>query len=123
MEMKAQPGSAETFTVTGLFPDTTYYFALKAADEVPNWSGISNSPSGTTLEPTGDLVAYWKFDEGAEATAYDSSGNNNNGTLINMDPFTDWVDGKIGKALQFDGADDYVGNGLLWRRKYKILDS
>lgn len=43
-------GTPEIFTVTGLSPSTTYWFALKTADEVPNWSGISNSPSGTTKE-------------------------------------------------------------------------
>ncbi|MEK9138991.1 MAG: fibronectin type III domain-containing protein, partial [Bacteroidota bacterium] len=31
-------GSAESFVVAGLSPSTTYYFALKTADEVPNWS-------------------------------------------------------------------------------------
>lgn len=41
-------GSAQTFTVTGLSPDTAYYFALKTADEVPNWSGLSNVPSEET---------------------------------------------------------------------------
>ena len=40
--------SSETFPVTGLSSDTTYYFAIKTADEVPLWSDISNSPSGTT---------------------------------------------------------------------------
>jgi hypothetical protein len=35
-------GTEETFTVTGLQSNTTYYFAIKVADEVPNWSGISN---------------------------------------------------------------------------------
>ena len=44
-------GMAESMTVTGLSPSTTYYFALKVADEVPNWSVISNLPSGTTLPP------------------------------------------------------------------------
>jgi len=46
-------GSAETFTVTGLSPDTTYYFAMKTADEVPNWSGLSNvaSKKTNTLPP------------------------------------------------------------------------
>jgi hypothetical protein len=43
-------GTTESFTVTGLSPTTTYWFALKTADEVPNWSGSSNSPSGTTKE-------------------------------------------------------------------------
>ncbi|MCK4348653.1 MAG: LamG domain-containing protein, partial [Thermoplasmatales archaeon] len=32
----------------------------------------------------------------------------NHGTLTNMNPETDWVDGKIGSALDFDGIDDYV---------------
>ncbi|MBI2931274.1 MAG: DVUA0089 family protein, partial [Planctomycetes bacterium] len=41
-------GTVETMTVTGLAPSTTYYFAIKTGDEVPNWSGVSNSPSGTT---------------------------------------------------------------------------
>ncbi|MDD5687541.1 MAG: carbohydrate-binding protein [Elusimicrobia bacterium] len=37
-----------TFSVVGLKPSTKYYFAIKTADEVPNWSVVSNSPSGTT---------------------------------------------------------------------------
>lgn len=41
-------GSAESFTVTGLAHSTTYYFAIKAADEVPNWSGLSNVVTATT---------------------------------------------------------------------------
>lgn len=57
------------------------------------------------------LVGYWKFDEGTGTTAYDSSGNNNHGTLINSPT---WVDGKVGKALNLDGIDDYVqGDGVI----------
>jgi hypothetical protein len=40
----------ETFIVTGLETNTTYYFAVKSADEVPNWSPLSNTPSLSTLE-------------------------------------------------------------------------
>jgi hypothetical protein len=54
--------------------------------------------------PSG-LVGYWKFDEGSGTTACDSSVNNNTGTLNGPS----WVDGKYGKALAFDGIDDYVG--------------
>jgi len=43
-------GSDETFTISGLIPNTTYYFALKASDEVPNWSALSNVASVTTLD-------------------------------------------------------------------------
>ena len=50
-------------------------------------------------------VAYWRFDEGSGATAYDSSGNGNTGVLVNG---PQWIDGKVGKALKFDGIDDYV---------------
>ena len=51
-EPTPQPaGSKEVFTPTGLSPGTTYYFALKTADEVPNWSGLSNCVSATTHFP------------------------------------------------------------------------
>jgi len=36
------PGSAETFTVTGLAQGQVYYFALKTVDKAQNWSPISN---------------------------------------------------------------------------------
>jgi hypothetical protein len=51
------------------------------------------------------LVAYWKFDEGSGIVASDSSGNGNAGTLRNG---PQWVDGVSGKALKFDGVDDFV---------------
>jgi hypothetical protein len=41
-------GSAQSFLVSGLNSSTTYYFVIKTADEVWNWSGISNCPSGST---------------------------------------------------------------------------
>ena len=41
-------GSPETFTVTGLAEDTTYYFALKVADEAGNVSDLSNVVFETT---------------------------------------------------------------------------
>src|SRR3989339_1312791 len=43
-------GSNESFIVDGLTPNTAYYFAVKSADEVPNWSLVSNSVGATTLE-------------------------------------------------------------------------
>ena len=45
-------GTGESFVVSGLTGSTTYYFGLKTGDEVPNWSAISNSPSGTTTDVT-----------------------------------------------------------------------
>jgi hypothetical protein len=43
------PGTSQSFTVTGLQPNTLYYFGIRTADEVPNWSGLSNVISRTTL--------------------------------------------------------------------------
>ncbi|MCK5724555.1 MAG: hypothetical protein KAI84_18620, partial [Gammaproteobacteria bacterium] len=50
------------------------------------------------------LVASWLLNEGAGNIVEDSSGNANDGTIYGAI----WVDGKFGKALSFDGIDDYV---------------
>jgi hypothetical protein len=38
----------QSMTVAGLMPSRAYYFAIKTQDEVPNTSGISNSPRAGT---------------------------------------------------------------------------
>jgi chitodextrinase len=45
----AASGTRQSTIVTGLQPSTTYWFAIKTADEVPNWSALSNVISRTTL--------------------------------------------------------------------------
>ncbi|HRH22475.1 MAG TPA: LamG domain-containing protein [Candidatus Paceibacterota bacterium] len=57
------------------------------------------------------LVGHWSFDEGTSTIAHDFSGNSLHGTLTNMAPHTDWVGGKKGKALDFDGTDDFIALG------------
>jgi hypothetical protein len=60
------------------------------------------------------LVGHWKLNEsGNVSTADDSSPNSNDGTLTNFpaDPSANWVAGKVGNALDFDGTDDYVKVG------------
>ncbi|MBD3184031.1 T9SS type A sorting domain-containing protein [Candidatus Poribacteria bacterium] len=51
--------------------------------------------------PADGMVAYWRFDEGSGITAADSSGYNHHGTLKGN---IDWVTGKSGKAVEFDGS-------------------
>jgi hypothetical protein len=48
------------------------------------------------------------FDETSGSTANDVSGNENSGTLTNMDLAANWVSGQIHGALEFDGVDDLV---------------
>jgi len=52
-----------------------------------------------------ELVAHWRFDESSGTTANDSSGNGNNGTIIDS---VQWDTGQIGGALRFDGTPGYV---------------
>ena len=56
--------------------------------------------------PNCQTLGKWTFDEGSGTTAGDSSGNSNNGTIYGGAQWT--VGGACGKALQFDGVDDYV---------------
>lgn len=57
----------------------------------------------------GSIIGMWLFDEGEGDVVGDSSGNGNNGTLINGPK---WVEGKFGEALEFSGAGDYVDTEL-----------
>jgi len=60
-------GTLETFTISDLSPNTTYYFAIKSGDEIPNWSPLSKVVSGMTLkiEDT-DMPQTIKFILGGE---------------------------------------------------------
>lgn len=74
----------ETFVVTGLSPDTKYYFALKTVDDVGNVSLLSNVPDATTHQApvgawtisvidTGSVGTYLGLDfaaDGSPAVAY-----------------------------------------------------
>ncbi|MBT5908584.1 MAG: hypothetical protein HOH25_02205, partial [Opitutae bacterium] len=61
----------------------------------------------------GDLIGYWPLDEGEGNSTTDASNKGNTGTLSGN---PQWVSGKFGNALQFDGTGDYVAvsgfNGL-----------
>ena len=76
----------------------------------------------------GKPVAHWKFDECQGGTAYDASGNGNDGTITigatgdqdgigtctDGDTSNAWYNGRTGKynsAMSFDGEDDYVDAG------------
>lgn len=65
---------------------------------------IYNTATTSVLDPgslSGDLLAWYKFDETSGTSANDSSTNNNDATLINGPT---WNSG----ALSFDGIDDDV---------------
>ena len=57
--------------------------------------------TGTANAADPSLVGHWTFDEGSGTTAFDSSGNGNDGTITGAE----WVTGQHGGALSFTGAD------------------
>jgi hypothetical protein len=75
-------GVQESLMVTGLTSNRTYYFAIKAADEVPNWSAISNVVNGTTLDvippaTIHDLSAITGVNPGEISISWTAPGNDN----------------------------------------------
>ena len=50
------------------------------------------------------LVGYWRFDETSGTSMNDETSNNNDGTMINMDPATDhvWSGAALGDASAYD---------------------
>ena len=60
-------------------------------------------PSLAKIDPD-SITGMWLFNEGKGNTAKDSSGNGNDGDIHGAK----WVDGKFGKALEFNGTDNWV---------------
>jgi len=54
-----------------------------------------------------ELVGWWRFDDGSGTVATDSSASGNDGTFVES---PQWVGGRLGLALEFDG-DDWVDCG------------
>jgi len=69
--------------------------------------GLLTTSSYANIDPK-TCVGMWLFDEGSGNVAKDSSGNENDGEFVENPK---WVDGKFGKALEFDGVGSYVDCG------------
>jgi len=94
----------QTWDLTGLIDEVRIYNRALSAEEIRFHYN------------RGGPVAQWDFNEGSGDTAYDTTDNNNDGTL-NYSPagsntsYADmWTSGKYGSAIEFDGTDDYVDN-------------
>ena len=86
--------------------------ALSAADVTALYNsgnGLKASANSGNYDNSGDLVGYWKFNEGTGSTLTDSTSNSNNGALTNMDS-SDWVN---------TGMD----NGSMYYYKVAAVDS
>ncbi|MFZ3077761.1 MAG: LamG domain-containing protein, partial [Candidatus Aenigmatarchaeota archaeon] len=107
-----QEGNSSVVNVSGLWQVPFGKHSLK----ISNGAAVALALVEIIPNPDG-LAGSWNFDEGTGAIAYDASGNGNAGTLNNMNTSgnatSGWTEGRFGKGLLFDGADDYVdaGNG------------
>ena len=92
------------------------------------WILLAGSASGAA-----GPVLWWTFDEGTGSTAFDSSGNGRDGTLLNGATWSGA--GRIGGAISIGGGNQFVGgasadfmNGLteftmaIWVRPTTIND-
>jgi len=77
-----------------------------------NATGVASNANDRSYCPPGDStgscgpVAEWKFDENTGTTTVnDASGNANHGTMNGGMTNANWVPGKVGSALSFDGND------------------
>ncbi|MFC1658220.1 LamG domain-containing protein [Candidatus Omnitrophota bacterium] len=99
----------------GLIDEVKVYNRALSPDEISmEYAGGYAAHFGAANESTtvhNPNAGWWKFNEGIGTDAYDSGPNGNDGTLENMEPATDWVNGLYGKALEFGGTDEYVNCG------------
>lgn len=72
-------GSIQVFKVSGLAPGATYYFAVRAADEDQNISGLSNSPccatGATNVYPISQTTGFGAVVSGGLADLVESDDN------------------------------------------------
>lgn len=99
--------TTHSVVLSGLSAKTKYYFRVTSVDAASN--AATAPKAGTTASsfvtnPAGLVVAFG-FNEGADASVYDSSNTGNNGLVSGAT----WTSaGKFGKALSFDGVNDSI---------------
>jgi len=88
-----------------LAPDTTHYWRVRYQDNNAAWSEYSEETSFTTIPGIPDgAIAYWRFDDEGDSTASDIVSNNHGNLKIESGGSYTWVDGKSGKAINFNAA-------------------
>jgi len=103
-------GLSESMTVSGLSAGTTYYFAMKTSDEVPNESLLSNVANGTTAAAATE-ASYFVVDVssasiggGGDKEIQDITIENTSGSNITIDKIkVTWTNGQLIEEIRIDG--------------------
>ncbi len=88
-----------------IYPYTTPGNYTYDTDKIEVSGGLAQLKEDLT-----NVYAHYHLNESSGSSIPDSSGNGRNGTTINMED-SDWVTGKLGNCLQFDGVNEYVNCG------------
>jgi hypothetical protein len=100
--VKVAVPTSTSYNDSGLSPNSTYSYIVRAADAAGNLGPYSNPVTVTTGSSVPELVAAYAFDEGSGNTVTDLSGNGRTGSIANAV----WVTvGKYGRALSFNGTN------------------
>jgi hypothetical protein len=118
--LKVSDGNYKIVNTSGDFTGAIQFkIGLKQSPfAAPMFKKVGNLKYSVGMTTAG-LVGYWKFDEGNGTKVKDSSDHGNDGIVYNgseicaSPPISEagcpeWVDGKFGRGLSFDGLDDYV---------------
>jgi uncharacterized repeat protein (TIGR01451 family) len=103
--VKLATPAGTSFSDTGLSPNTSYSYFVRATDAAGNLGPESNTATAVTLGTVPELVAAYGFEEPTGTTVADSSIYGNNGSLGSA---TRTTSGKYGAALSFNGSNARV---------------
>jgi hypothetical protein len=90
-------GSNEVHIISNLNLNTQYWFAIKAYDGVPNYSDISNSPSGKTAKLS-------------ETTP----------PVVDNPPDITYEEGTIGHVISWNATDDNPGSYVIYKDGFEV---
>ncbi len=106
------PGSRESFIVTGLEEGIEYYFAIRTADKIPNWSTISNI-IGNIIKPSSYITWQRIYDTEWKDIPNEVIVTDDNCYLIAGQTDTYGLGYGDGYLVKFDQAGD-----ILWQKTY-----
>lgn len=102
-------GTTEVFS--GNIDDVRIYDYARTPEQILADMNAGHPAPGS---PVGSSLAYWKFDEGYGGTLNSSISIGYTGTMGTGSSSPSWTgDGVYGRALTFDGSDDYVNLGNM----------
>jgi len=107
-----EAGELESYVVTGLIPGETYYFALRAYDEVPRAGAISPSASGTASDAMMNVWAvppYYKINpRTCNAFEYDENSYDTDGAPAPYKSYNRVWDAAESKVRLLAGRNEYA---------------